>query len=90
MFSNLALKEKLRKAVRFVCEIEKKGGALQPEKLAEDSMGTINENILSFLEGKHPSKTIPYCAKLETYKETPIFNPINITEGAVESVARKL
>ena len=89
MFPNLVLKLKLHEGVQFLCD-RKKGGVFQSEKLAEYCTGTINDTITSFLEGKHPSKTIPYCAKLETYKETPIFNPINITEGAVESVARKL
>ena len=35
------------------------------------------------------SKTIPSCATLETYKETPIFIPVDITEEAVESVVQK-
>ena len=40
--------------------------------------------------GKHPSKTIPSYPTLETYEETPILIPVDITEEAVESVARKL
>ena len=68
----------------------KRGGSLQPEELSEDHTGTIKETVISVLEGKHPSKTIPSCATLETYKETHIFNSVDITEEAVESVARKL
>ena len=44
MFSNLVLKGKLRKAARFVCDRER-GEFLQPEKLAEDRTGKINETI---------------------------------------------
>ena len=88
-FSNLVLKVKLRKAVQFVCE-RKKGGVLQPGKLAADSTDGINDTVVSVLEGKHPNKTILSCATLETYEETPIFIPVDITEEAVESEARKL
>ena len=88
-FLNLVLKRKLRKAVRFVCDRENEG-VLQPKELAAYSMVTINETVASIFEGKHPSKKIPSCARLETYKETPIFIPVKITEEAVESVARKL
>ena len=76
--SNLVLKGKLRKAVRFVCEREKEG-VLKPDKFADDCMGTINETVASILEGKHPSKIIPSCATLEMYEETPIFIPVDIT-----------
>ena len=80
---------KLREAVRFVYEREK-GGVLQPDKLAQDRTGMINETVTSVLEGKHPSETIPSCATLEMYEETPILIPVNITEEAIESVAQKL
>ena len=63
---------------------------MQPDELAEDRTGTINETVTSVLEGKHPSRTIPSCAKLEMYEETPIFIPVDITEEAIESVAQKL
>ena len=53
-------------------------------------MGTIKETVTLVLEGKYPSETVSSCARLETYKETPIFIPVNITEETVESVARKL
>ena len=62
-FSNLVLKGKLCKAVRLVCDREK-GGVLQPDELAEDCTGTINETVTSVLEGKHPIKTISSCATL--------------------------
>ena len=39
---------------------------------------------------KNPSKNVPSCATLETYEETPIFIPVDITEEAVELVARKI
>ena len=50
----------------------------------------INETVTLVLEGKIPSEIIPSCATLETYEETPIFIPVNITEEAVELVAQKL
>ena len=87
-FSNLVLKGKFRNAVQFVCEREKRG-VLQPDKLAEDCTGTINKTVASVLERKNPSVTIPSCATLETYEETPILIPVDITEEVVESVAQK-
>ena len=87
-FSNLVLKGKLREAIRFVSEREK-GGVFQPEKLAADRTGMIIKNVASVLQGGNYSRTIPSYATLETYKETPIFIPVDITEEAVESVAQK-
>ena len=81
-FLNPLNKGKLREAVQFVCDREQ-GGVLQPDEVAEDCTGTINKTVASVLDGKHPSKTIPSCATLETYEKTPIFIPINITEDAV-------
>ena len=63
---------------------------MKPDELEEDRTVTINETVTSVLEVKHSSETIPSCAMLETYKETPIFIPVEITEEAVELVARKL
>ena len=63
---------------------------MQPGKLAEYRTDTINETVTSVLEGKHPNETIPSCATLEPYEETPIFISVNIMEETVESVARKL
>ena len=63
---------------------------MQPAELDEDSTGTIKNTVTSVLEGKHPSKTIPSCATLETHEETPIFIPVNITEKDVESIAQEL
>ena len=77
-FLNFFLKGKFREAVQFFYKIEK-GGVLQPEKLAEDCTDTINETVVSVLEVKHPSETIPSCATLKIYVETPIFIPVNIT-----------
>ena len=88
-FSNLFLNGKLCEAVQFFYEREK-GGVLQTDELAVDHTGMINETVALVFEGKHPSKIIPSCATLETYEETPIFIPVNITEEAVESVAQKL
>ena len=88
-FLKLFLKGKLREVIQFVYEREK-GGVLQPEQLDEDKTGTINETVTSFLEVTQPRKTIPSCATLETYEQTPIFIPIDITEEAVELVTRKL
>ena len=75
------MKGKFRKAVQFVCEIEKEG-VLQPEKLAADITGTINKTVTLELEKKSIEK-ITSCTTLETYEETPIFIPVNITEEAV-------
>ena len=81
-FLNLVLKGKLCEAIQFVCDREK-GGVLQPDELAAYFTGTINETVVSVLEGKHPTETLTSCAMLETYEETPIFIPANITEEAV-------
>ena len=62
-FLNLVMKRKLREAVRFVFEREK-GVFLQPNKLAEYCIGTINETVTSVPEGKHPSEKNPSCATL--------------------------
>ena len=56
---------------------------MQPEKMDEDCTGTINEIVTSVLERKHMRTTIPSCDMLEMYKETPIFNPVDITEESV-------
>ena len=63
---------------------------MQPDELAEDCMGAINETVASVLEGKHPREKNLSCSTLETYEETPIFIFVDIAEEAVESVARKL
>ena len=44
------MKGKLRKAAQIVCDREK-GGFLQPDELAADRTGTINETVASVLEG---------------------------------------
>ena len=62
---------------------------MQPDELAEDRTGKINETIISVLEGEILAK-ISSCATLKTYEETPIFIPVNTTKEAVELVARKL
>ena len=87
-FSNLVLKGELREAVQFVCDREKVW-FLQPDGLAKNCTGAINETVALPLELKHLSQNILYCATLYTYEETPIFIPVDITEEAVESVARK-
>ena len=92
-FSNIVLKVKLRKAVQFLCDREGRwggGGWGKPDELADDCKGMINDTVSSFLEGKHLRKTIPSCDMLETYEETPISIPVNVTEKAVESVSHKL
>ena len=58
MFTNLVLKGKLCKVVRFVCDREN-GGVLQPEKLAEDRTVNINKNVASVLEGNTCMKKFP-------------------------------
>ena len=63
---------------------------MKPDELSEDRTGTINETVTSFLEEKNPSETIPSCATLETYEDTTILIPVNITEESIESVARKI
>ena len=60
MFSNLVLKGKLYKGVHLVCDREK-GGVLQPEKMAEDHIGTINKTVASVLEGKYSNKKNLLC-----------------------------
>ena len=65
-------------------------GSFTPIKLSEDRTGTINDTIALVFKVKHLSKKSPSCATLEKYEETPIFISVDITEEAVESVARKL
>ena len=60
---------------------------MQPDKLADDCTSTINETFELVLEAKHPHEKNLSFAALETYNETPIFIPVDITEYAVESVA---
>ena len=62
---------------------------MQPDEFSEDRTGTINKTVTSILDITHLSKTITSCATLQTYEETPIFIPLNITEEPVESVAQK-
>ena len=76
-FSNLILTGKLSEAIQFVCDREK-GGVLQKYELARDCMRTINDTIISILEGQYTSKKILSCAKLERSEETPIFIPIDM------------
>ena len=87
--SNLILKGKLREALQFICDREK-GGVLQPDELAADHTGTINDTVTSVLEGKHTCEKNSSCATLEMYEETPIFIPVNIMEEAVESVMQNV
>ena len=68
----------------------KRGGVLQPDKLVEDCTGTIKETAASVLEGNHAREKIPFCFTLETYEETSILIPLNITEEAFKLAARKL
>ena len=64
-FSNLILKGKLCEAVIFFYTWEK-CGAFQPEELADDITGIINETVTSVVAGKHLNKTNPSCSTLET------------------------
>ena len=59
---------------------------MQPNELAEDRTGIINKTIVSVLEGKYLHEKIPSFLTLETYDETHIFIPVDITDGAVELV----
>ena len=59
MLLNLVLKGKLRKSVGLVYDREKRG-VLQPDELAEDRTGTINETVKSFLEGGNPRRKFPH------------------------------
>ena len=58
--------------------------------MSEYCTDTINKTVASVLEGGNSSETIPSCVTLETYKETHIFIPVDITEEVIELVARKL
>ena len=50
----------------------------------------IKNTVASVLEGKHLHQKISSCAMLETYEETSIVIPVNITEKGFDSVARKI
>ena len=53
-------------------------------------MSTINEIVTSVLAGKRLHKRTLSCYTLETYNETTIFIPVDITEDVVELITRKL
>ena len=63
---------------------------LQPDNLAEEHTGFINETYASVFEVKHLQKNIPSCATLETYDEMPIIIPVDITEDAFKLVVQNL
>ena len=50
----------------------------------------VNNTATPVFEGKYQRRTIPSRATLEMYKEMPIFVPIDITEEALEQVARNI
>ena len=56
--------------------------------MASDKMGIINETVVYVLAGEIRKK-ISTCSTLEAYDETPIFIPVEITEGVVKSLAQK-
>ena len=62
---------------------------MQPNKLASDKKGVINETVSSVLAGKKLHDP-PLCSTLEVYKKMPIFSPVYIKEDGVESFMRKL
>ena len=64
-------------------------GIFQPNELALDETGVINETVSSFLAGK-PLHDLPPCSTLEVYNKTPIFSPVYIKEDVVESFMWKL
>ena len=57
-FSNLVLHGKFCKAVRFFYKQEI-GGVFQPDELALDKMGVINETVAYVLEGNIRTKKFP-------------------------------
>ena len=58
IFYNLVLLRKLLNSVRFVSEKEA-DGFLQPDKLAHEKVGVLDEIITLVLAGKYPHKKIP-------------------------------
>jgi hypothetical protein len=46
--------------------------------------------VLDTLQSKHPDATIPEASSLQSYPTLPDFNDIDVTEGVVEPVARRL
>ena len=86
---NLVLKVKLREAVQFVSEMEK-GKVLQPNELAEDCTGTINETVASVLEGNICKKIFFLCHMRNVQVNAYFFISVNIIKDTVKLVARKL
>ena len=62
---------------------------MQPNELASDGTGVINETVSSVLARKNLHNPPP-CSTLEVYNKTPIFIPVYIKEYVVESFMRKL
>ena len=54
-----------------------------PEELPTNKMGIMEETAEMVLEKKNLHETPPHCSTLEVYNETPIFIPMDITEGVV-------
>ena len=85
VFHRRMLRGDVRGAVRFITDREK-GGILQPNDIDEKT----GDSVETVLRSKHPDARIPKPESLPQYANTPDFVEVDITEGAVEKVARRL
>ena len=86
-FLNLVLRGKLCKFIRFFCE-QYSGGVLLPNE--KRPLERALRKKLSRQCWKKICPGPPPSSTMEVYDETPIFITVDITEGVVKLVARKL
>ena len=61
-----------------------------PKELANNTMVITEETVDTILSKKASTRGKYHCSTLEVYNETHIFIHVDITEGVVKLVARKL
>ena len=69
--SNLILRRKFRKAIRFICE-QDTGGVLLPINRANDRTVFMDKTVAEVLAVKYHPERKPHCYTLEVYKGSPI------------------
>ena len=65
------------------------GGVFLINEQESESMVFIDKTVLGVLTGKYPPKRKPHRYMLESYGETTVFIPVDMTEDLVELVAWK-
>ena len=82
-FHGLVLRSKLRTAVRWITEREKRGVLLPEEHCTK-----TGDRVLEVLHAKHPDAWPPSAACLDAYPGKPLeMVPVDITDNVVSAVA---